>query len=116
VTTRRPLISVICCTHNDEEYVDRSVPRAFYFVSTNPVGTSFFIEMKENPSPEPMIEAMKTNNATVAYFIVEEPRLGTEEYNRIVTQAQQNGLQTYQIFYYKGEEKLRIFYHKKSTD
>jgi len=99
-----------------ETVVGVTNPRAFYFVSTDPVGTAFFIEMKENPSPEPMIEAMKTNNATVAYFIVEEPRLGTEEYNRIIQQAQQNGLQTYQIFYYKGEEKLRIFYHKKPTN
>ena len=91
-------------------------PRAFYFYHGDSQGIALFIEMKENPSPEPMIEAMKTNNATVAYFIVEEPRLGTEEYNRIVTQAQQKGLQKYQIFYYGGEEKLRIFYYKKSTD
>ena len=91
-------------------------PPAFYFSYIDPRGVALFTEMKENPSPEPMIEAMKTNNATVAYFIVEEPRLGTEEYNRIVTQVQQNGLQTYQIFYYKGEEKLRIFYHKKPTN
>jgi hypothetical protein len=61
---------------------------------------------------------MKITNTTVAYFIVSEPRLGTEEYNRIIQQAQQNKLQTHPggIFYYKGEEKLRIFYYKKSTD
>ena len=67
-----------------------------------------------------MIEAMnKTGtDTTVAYFIVTEPRLGTEEYNRIIQQAQQNKLQTYPggIFYYKGQEKLRVFYYKKSTD
>lgn len=27
VTTGQPLISVICCAHNEEEYVDRSIPR-----------------------------------------------------------------------------------------
>ena len=27
---------------------------------------------------------MKTNNATTAYFIIEKPRLGAEEYNRII--------------------------------
>ena len=26
MTTQRPLISVICCAHNEEEYVDRSMP------------------------------------------------------------------------------------------
>jgi len=48
----------------------------------------------------------------------EYDRLGAEEYNRIIQQAQQNKLQTYPegIFYYEGEEKLRIFYYKKSTD
>ena len=39
-------------------------------------------------------------------------------YNRIIQQAHQNSLQTYPdgIFDYGGEEKLRILYHKKSTD
>jgi len=60
---------------------------------------------------------MKTNNATTAYFIIEKLRLGAEEYNSTIQQAQQNELQTYKIFYYpEGEEKLRIFYHKESTD
>lgn len=27
LSNRRPLISVICCAHNEEQYVDRSVPR-----------------------------------------------------------------------------------------
>jgi len=72
--------------------------------------------MKNNPSNETLIEAMKTNNATVAYFIIEKPRLGTETYNHIIQQAQQNNISTYKIFYYpEGEEKLRIFYYQKSS-
>jgi len=61
-----------------------------------------------------MKEAMAYNDATVAYFIIEKPRMGDEEYNRVIQQTQQNGLQTYPggIFYYEGEEKLRIFYYK----
>jgi len=60
---------------------------------------------------------MKFNNATHAYFITEKPRLGTETYNRIIQQAQENNLQTYQTFYYQREEKLTVFYYKKqSTD
>jgi len=42
-----------------------------------------------------MIEAMKTNNATTAYFIIEEPTLGTEEYNSVIQKAEQNNLQPY---------------------
>ena len=72
--------------------------------------------MKNNPSNETLIEAMKTNNATVAYFIIEKPRLGTETYNALINKAQQNNLHTYKIFYYpEGEEKLRIFYYQKSS-
>ena len=91
-------------------------PHAFYFSSTDPNGMTLFIHMKTNPTNETLIEAMEYNNATVAYFIIEKPRLGAEVYNRIVDQAQQNGLQTYKIFYYpEGEEKLRIFYCKKPS-
>ena len=89
-------------------------PRAFYFSSTDPQGVTLFIHMKNNPTNETLIEAMEYNNATVAYFIIEKPRLGVYMYNYIVDQAEQNGLQTYKIFYYpEGEEKLRIFYYKK---
>jgi len=72
--------------------------------------------MKNDPANQTMIEAMKINNATTAYFIIEKPRLGTQIYNRTIQQAQQNNIQTYQTFYYKGEEKLRIFYYKRNFD
>jgi len=89
-------------------------PRAFYFSITDPEGITLFHRMKMNASIDIMVEAMTTNNATTAYFIIEKLRLGAEEYNRIIQQAQQNELQTYKIFYYpEGEEKLRIFYYKK---
>ena len=89
-------------------------PRAFYFSSTDPQGVTLFIHMKNNPTNGTLIEALEYNNATVAYFIIEKPRLGVYVYNRIVDQAEQNGLQTYKVFYYpEGEEKLRIFYYKK---
>lgn len=88
-------------------------PRAFYFSSRDPHGVTLFIHMKTNPTNETLTEAMEYNNSTVAYFIIEKPRLGEKEYNRIVTQAIQNGLQTYQTFYYRGEEKLTIFYYTR---
>lgn len=90
-------------------------PRAFYFSHVDPRGIALFIKMKSNPMNETMKEAMKTNNATTAYFIIEEPRLGTEEYNRIIQQAQQNHLQTYKTFHYEGIEKLHIFYYQRES-
>jgi len=93
-------------------------PRAFYFSSLDPRGVALFIEMKKNPTNETIIKAMNYTEATIAYFVITKPRVGEEEYNRIIQKVQQNKLQTYPegIFYYGGEEKLRIFYYKKSTD
>ncbi len=88
-------------------------PNALYFHSKDPKGLMLFIEMKTNSTTEPMKEAMMYNNATVAYFVIDKPRLRVEEYARIIQQAQQNGLQTYKIFNYENEEKLRIFYYKE---
>lgn len=90
-------------------------PRA-NFSASDPVGATLFNKMKMNVSTDTMVEAMEYNNATIAYFIIEEPRLGAEEYNRIIQQAQLNGLQTYKTFHYRGEEKLRIFHHKESPE
>ncbi len=88
-------------------------PNALYFHSKSPKGLMLFLEMKRNATTEPMKEAMAYNNATVAYFVIDKPRLRVEEYTRIIQQAQQNGLQTYRIFNYENEEKLRIFYYKE---
>lgn len=98
-------------------FVGINNPEAFYFSHTDPRGVTLCIQMRTNPSNETLIEALKINNATVAYFIVEKPRLGTQEYNRIIQQAEQNGLRTYLdgIFYYKDEEKLRIFYYQSQS-
>jgi len=94
-------------------------PRAYYFPERDPVGVPLFTKMKDNPSPDVMIEAMNYTNATVAYFIISkekewafQTRLGETEYNRIIQQAQQNNLQTYKTFSNGGEEKLRTFYHQ----
>jgi len=89
-------------------------PEAYYFSPADPRGVTLFITMKNNPTNETLVEAMKTTNATVAYFVIEKPRLAEEDYNRITQQAEQNDLQTYPggIFYYKNEEKLHIFYYQ----
>jgi len=87
-------------------------PQAYYFNPKDPKGVALFLEMKGNPRAEPMVEAMKVKNATVAYFIIEKPRIGLEQYNRIINQAQQNNLPRLQTFYYNGEEKLSIFWYR----
>jgi len=74
------------------------------------------MQIKNNPTNQNLIKTMKNNNSTVAYFIIEKPRIGTETYNHIIQQAQQNNISTYKIFYFpEGEEKLRIFYYQKSS-
>ncbi|TET18893.1 hypothetical protein E3J74_08930 [Candidatus Bathyarchaeota archaeon] len=85
-------------------------PRAYYFGEYNKTGYDLFVNMKQDPSPQWMLLAMNYTDTTTAYFIVTEPRLGTEEYNRIVTQALQNGIQVYGVF---GEGKLYVFYYEK---
>jgi hypothetical protein len=92
-----------------ETQVGINNPDAYYFTASDPQGVSLFLEMKTNPTNATMIKAMQHNNASVAYFVIEKPRLGTEQYNRIKSQALQNGLQIYQTFSYKDEEKLIIF-------
>jgi hypothetical protein len=94
-------------------FVGVNNPQSFYFSSNDPQGVALFIKMKYDPSNETMIEATKINNATTTYFIIERPRLGAESYDHIKSQAIQNGVQTYQTFYYKGEEKLCIFFYTK---
>ncbi|TET26783.1 MAG: hypothetical protein E3J73_03765 [Candidatus Bathyarchaeum sp.] len=92
-------------------------PQAYYFSSVNPKGVALFIEMKKNPSNETLVEAMEINNATTAYFIIEKPRIGTEKYDNIKSQATQNGLKTLplpkRVSHYQDKEKLCIFYYKE---
>ncbi len=64
-----------------EMFVGINNPQAYYFSSGDPRGITQFIEMKKNPTNETMKEAMKTNNATTAYFIIEKPRPRSEERN-----------------------------------
>ncbi len=89
-------------------------PRAYYFLERDKTGYDLFVNMKQDPSPQWMLQAMNYTHTTIAYFIITEPRLGTEEYNRIVTQASQNDdLRLYGIF---GEGKLHVFHYKKEVD
>lgn len=89
-------------------------PRAYYFLEFSKTGYDLFVSMKQEPSPQWMLLAMNYTDTTTAYFIVTEPRLGTEEYNRVVTQALQNDdIQVYGVF---GEGKLYVFYYEKEAN
>jgi hypothetical protein len=85
-------------------------PRAFYFFYQNSSGVALFTKMRLNPSNDTLLEATDYNNAAVAYFVVEQPRLGTEEFTRVIQQAQQNKVALYRIF---GEGKLYVFTYRK---
>lgn len=93
-----------------EMFVGVQNPRAFYFFYQSRDGVALFIKMKDNPSNETLLEAMKFNNATTAYFVVEQPRLSAQEFNRIVQQAQQNNVALVGRTF--GNGKLYIYYYR----
>lgn len=86
-------------------------PRAYYFGEQDPGGYELFSEMRKEPSPKIMIEAMNQTrtNATIAYFVVTEPRLGTDEFNTVVSKARE----TLTVFHVSGYGKLYVFSYRK---
>ncbi len=88
-------------------------PDAFYFGEHDPRGYTLFARMSREPSPEVMMVAMNQTGAdsTVAYFIVTEPRLGTEEFNNVVSRTQQEEQLTLVRTF--GEGKLYVFRYRK---
>jgi len=95
-----------------ERIVGIQNPRAYYFVENDPRGHDLFSKMRREPSPQVMIEAMNQTgtDTTVAYFIVTEPRQGTEEFNNVIFKAQENRLP---VFYVSGAGKLYVFSYRR---
>lgn len=93
-----------------ERIVGLNNPRAYYFMEFDKTGFDLFSNMTKDPSPQPMILAMAYNNASVAYFIVTEPRLGTDEFRTTILEAQQVGLRVYASF---ANGRLYIFYYRR---
>ena len=86
-------------------------PQAYYFGESNITGYDLFSKMKNNPSQEWMLQAINYTDTSAAYFIVTEPRLGTEEFNNVVSLALQNNqLILWGIF---GAGKLYVFSYKR---
>jgi len=94
-----------------EVIVGVSNPRAYYFGEFNKTGYDLFVNMKQNPSPQWMLLAMNYTDTTIAYFIVTEPRLGTEEFNNVVSRALQNKQLTVEGVF--GARKLYVFSYSK---
>ena len=103
------VIGDIWTIYAGEVIVGINNPRAYYFGEYNKTGYDLFANMRQDPSPQWMLLAMNYTNTTTAYFIVTEPRLGTEEFNRVVSKTKE----TLTVFHITGEGKLYVFSYKE---
>jgi len=88
-------------------------PRAYYFGEQSKIGHDLFVNMSRDPSPRWMLWSMNYTNTKVAYFIVTEPRVGTEEFNEVLSKAKENSLQVYGHPEGFGNGKLYVFSYRK---
>jgi len=107
------VIGDIWTIYAGEVIVGINNPSAYYFGEYSKLGHDLFANMTENPSPEWMLSAMNYTDTNVAYFIITEPRLGTQEFNTILSKALQNSLQIYGPSEGFGNRKLYVFKHEK---
>jgi hypothetical protein len=107
------VIGDIWTIYAGEVIVGINNPSAYYFGEYSKLGHDLFANMTENPSPEWMLSAMNYTDTNVAYFIITEPRLGTQEFNTILSKALQNSLQIYGPSEGFGNGKLYIFKQEK---
>jgi hypothetical protein len=85
-------------------------PGAYYFDEFNKTGHDLFVNMTRNPSPKWMLLAMNYTDTTVAYFTVTEPRLGTEEFNDVISSTLKNEQLTLAGVF--GGRKLYVFSYR----
>jgi len=112
-TEKYVVIGDIWTIYAGERIVGIQNPQAYYFAENDPRGYSLFTQMRNVSSPEVMIDAMNQTgtDTTIAYFIVTEPRLGTEEFNSIVSRILQDEQLT--LVREFGERKLYVFSYRK---
>lgn len=111
---RYVVIGDIWAIYAGEMIVGINNPRAYYFAEFSKTGHDLFVNMTKEPSSKWMLLAMNHTDTTVAYFIITEPRLGTQEFNNIVSKALQNGLRIYGPPEGFGNGKLYIFRQEKT--
>jgi len=88
-------------------------PSAYYFREYSKIGHDLFVNMSRDPSPQWMLWSMNYTNTKVAYFVISEPRLGTEEFSSILFKAKENDLQVYGRPEGFGNGKLYVFSYRK---
>lgn len=107
---RYAVIGDLWTAYAGESIVGINNPRAYYWSGTDRIGHDLFANMTADPSSKWMHLAMNYTNTEVAYFIVSEPRLGTEKFDSVVARTQRALL----IFYTTGEGKLWVFSYKET--
>lgn len=99
------VISDIWAIYTGQMIVGENNPRAYYFGVSDRIGHELFVNMSRDPSPQWMLFAMNQTDTKVAYFIISEPRLGTDEFNRIIMRVQD----PLQLFYKSENGKLYVY-------
>ena len=87
-------------------------PEAYYFGEYDQRRQDLFDRMLNETSPQIMIEAMNHTgvDTNLAYFLITEPRLPTEEFSRVAVEAQQK---IGPPFYVADGGKLYVFKYRK---
>lgn len=103
------VIGDVWAIYAGEMIVGINNPQAYYFGEVNKTGQDIFVNMTQNPSPQWMLLALSYTNASVAYFIASEPRLGPVQFNETVSNTEQ----VLPVFHVTGEGKLYVFSYRK---
>jgi hypothetical protein len=105
------VIGDIWTVYAGEMIVGISNPTEYYFKELDAQRQRLFTQMLDTPSPKIMVEAMNQTgiDTKTAYFIVTEPRLVTEVFNRVVSEAKE----ALTVFHVAGDGKLYVFSYKK---
>jgi hypothetical protein len=105
------VIGDIWVVYAGEMIVGINNPHAYYFKEFDAQRQRLFTKMLNETSPQTMTEAMNQTgtDTTIAYFIVTEPRLGTEQFNHVVSKAKE----TLTVFHITGDGKLYVFSYRK---
>jgi hypothetical protein len=105
------VIGDIWTTYAGEVIVGINNPNAYYFSINDAFGHDLFVNMSRDPSPGWMLSAMNFTQTTVAYFIITQPRVGTTEFNTIVSQIIDRKQLTIDGVF--GDGKLYVFGYRK---
>jgi hypothetical protein len=110
---RYVVIGDIWTIYAGEVIVGINNPRAYYFGENNKTGHDLFANMRDNPSPQWMLQAMNYTDTKIAYFMVTQIRLGSSEFNTTVDLARQNNQLAQVNIPNVSTQQLSVFSYKK---